>query len=232
MEENTLQETKEQSKSNESLSKEELLAWQVMSMINGASAEEVGFGEIPDGLESEAQKKKKAKSKTTKTTKTTKTRKTKAEPVEPVPREVPMLDAFKQVKDNIEVDVTYNEHDIHYKEQLWGIPERTVTYVIKPVTGIKAAKDISDIMHKCSAEERERAAQGLTRYYSVVTYENVLHKLHEIGYVRIRCKDKKLRASILMKSKLLKENNANPDKIKKKMSKKVQLMLQGNKEED
>lgn len=234
MEEKVLKETKEQQNSNnnlENLTKEELLAMQVMGMINGASAEQVCLGEKVEGLETEAQKKKRStkKSKTTSKTNSKTTSKTKSEPVEPVSKEVPMLDIFKQVKNNIEVDITYNEHDIHYKEQLWGIPERTVTYSIRPVKSIKSAKDISNLMNNNSLEEREKAEKGLTRYYSVVTNENVLHKLHEIGYVRVTREDKKLKASILVKSKLLKDCSANPDKVKKKISKKVQLMLQGTK---
>lgn len=241
MSDTTLNKTTKQENSQKIVTKEELLALQLNSLINGVNLEQISLNSQDteqdtdldlDNLEFDFEPKKK-KEKTTKTKKSTSEKKTKAkkekEPEMKFSKEVPMLNVFKQIKNNMEVEITYNEHDIHYKEQLWGIPERKVKYVIKPAVLIKSAKDISNIMNHNSEEERKKAEEGLVRYYSVVTYENVLHKLYEIGYVRIRCEENKLKATVLVKSQLLKDNNANPDKVRKQIVRKVQQMMHSEK---
>lgn len=124
-------------------------------------------------------------------------------------------DEFKRLPKSLEVRVNFNEHDIHYKEQFWNIPRRAVVYNVELVKNPKVAADISNIMNNNSVPEKDKARQGLVRYYKVVTYENVLSRLREIAYVKVINNNGKLTYQIKVLNQLLKECKANPENVKK-----------------
>ena len=58
------------------------------------------------------------------------------------------------------------------------------------------------------------------RYFRVINYEeNVSHKIKEIAYIKVVEDNGKFRTQTYVKSKLLKENNANPEKVKNNINK-------------
>lgn len=135
---------------------------------------------------------------------------------------VPELEKFAKLNRGLKINVNYHEHDIPYKEQLWHIDSRLVQYQIEIVKNTKTAKDIADIFSKGSAEERKKAEEGIVRYFRVINYEeNVSHKIREIAYIRVVESKGKFKTQIFVRSKLLKEHNANPDKVKENITKAI-----------
>lgn len=133
---------------------------------------------------------------------------------------VPELECYEKLKPSIPLMVSYHEHDIHYKDQFWNIPQRSVRYEVELVKQPKVAKDIAFMITKNDTEV-ERAAEGIVRYYKVVSYESILHKIKEIAYVRVEYKNGKFKTDTFVKANLLKESNANPDKVRSNLEKLV-----------
>ena len=133
---------------------------------------------------------------------------------------LPELEVYSKLKPSVSMMVSYHEHDIHYKDQFWNIPQRSVKYEVELVRNPKIAKDIALMVTK-SESEVTRAAEGQVRYYKVVSYESILHKIKEIAYVRVEYKNGKFITDTFVKAKLLKESNANPDKVRSNLEKLV-----------
>ena len=133
---------------------------------------------------------------------------------------VPELEIYSRLKHSLPLMVSYHEHDIHYKDQFWNIPQRSVRYEIELVKAPRVARDIAMMITK-SEVEVAKADEGLVRYYKVVSYESILHKIKEIAYVRVEYKNGKFITNTFIKSKLLKESNANPEKVKANLDKLV-----------
>ena len=129
--------------------------------------------------------------------------------------EVPMLEKFSRLKSST-MNVTFNQHDIPYKEQLWPIPPRTVEYQVELVKSPKISYDIAQMFVGKSDVEKEKAYSGNVRYFKVVTYESVLIPLVTIGYIRVTANDKgHMSFKIKVEKEALKNGNANPDKVEK-----------------
>lgn len=138
-----------------------------------------------------------------------------------VPHLVPELEQFKGLNRNLTLDVYFNEHDIPYKEQLWRIDGRTITYKVEIVKIIKIAKDVAKLFSK-SEDELRKAEEGLVRYFRVINYdENVSHNIREIAYIRVENTNGKLSTKTYIRSGVLKDNNASPDKVKANIKKLV-----------
>lgn len=199
-----------------SITKQDLDAYRIYCMINGIEMEDVPVVEDNNNNNSEnAPKKKKKSSNSSKSKETFKTSESK----------VPELPIFSKLRKSQELLVTFNEHDIKYKEQFWGVPTRTVTYQIELVTKTQVAKTISDMMNNNSETERQRANEGKTRYYKIVTYETAVSAVREIGYIKVENQNGKLNQKFKVKSKTLKENNVNPDKVKKNIQKLLPTLI-------
>lgn len=199
------------------MTKEEENAMKIQAMLQGVPFEELANtylsseDEVDDDIE--------IKIEDEKTKKKGKGKKKEDKPVV-VQHLVPELEQYAKLNRGIKLNVNYNEHDIHYKEQLWNIPSRIVEYNVELVRNPKVAKDIADMFSKGSAEERKKAEEGIVRYFRVINYEeNVYHKIREIAYIRVAEDSGKLRTHLIVKSKILKENNANPEKVKNNLNK-------------
>lgn len=199
------------------MTKEEENAMKIQAMLQGVSFEDLleanmSAEDDEDDIEIEIEDEKKPKKKGKK----------KASEDKPVVVQhlVPELEQFGKLNRGLKLNVNYNEHDIPYKEQLWNIPARTIEYEIELVKNPKIAKDIADVFSHGSAEERQKAEDGIVRYFRVINYEeNVSHKIKEIAYIRVVEDNGKFRTQLYVKSKLLKENNANPEKVKNNINK-------------
>lgn len=200
--------------------KEELNAMRINAMLQGIDPSTITNEPIEDTEDFEIEivdeekpkKKKKAKSKSLPIGSENQTFTTTQQFIEE-------REEFKGLRTSIDFNITYNEHDIHYKEQYWGIPERTVKYSIELVKIPKVAKDISDLMNNNSPVERDKAEKGLVRYYKVVTYENVVHKIKEVGYIKVVNNKGKFAGTVKVLGNILKSSNANPEKVTKNLMK-------------
>lgn len=212
------------------MTEQELAAAKINAMINGLDPEEVTNNMLVEAEQEKekAKRQEKAQKKKEKASKSSKSSKKKEEAPEFVsePAEVPELKFFSKLAKTIPMQVTFGEHDIPYKEQLWAIPTRTVDYKLELVSSKKLARDISDKVNGESEQHRERANKGTTRYYRLITHENVLHKVKEIGYVKVYRNSDNIKYSIAVKNNLLKENNVNVDKLKDKMRDAMDNMLE------
>ena len=198
------------------MTKEEENAMRIQAMLQGVSFDELlaanissedGDDDIEIEIEDEKPKKKGKK-------------KASEDKPAPVQHLVPELEQFSKLNKNLKLNITYGEHDIPYKEQLWPIPARVIEYNIELVKNIKNAKDIADKFGKGSEEERQKAADGIVRYFRVVNYEeNVSHKIREVAYIKVTEDNGKFRTQLFVKSSVLKENNANPEKVKNNINK-------------
>lgn len=205
------------------MTKEEENAMKIQAMLQGISfedlleanmlAEDDDDDDIEIEIEDEEKPKRKSRKKESKST--------------PVAQHfVPELEQFAKLNRGLKLNVNYNEHDIHYKEQLWNIPTRTIEYEIELVRNIKIAKDMANIFNHGSDEERKKAEEGIVRYFKVINHEeNVYHKIREIAYIKVVEDNGKFRTQLYVKSKLLKENNANPEKVKNNINKVIKNLV-------
>lgn len=148
------------------------------------------------------------------------------QPVTPKqPDRVPDLDVFKALRRNEKLSVQQNQHDIHYKEQIWGIPSRTITYNLEVISNPKVAKDTAILFKLGTPEDLKQAESGEVRYLRIVSYENIPYRSREIGYVRVISTGRGLSGQILLKNKEMKENNINPDQVKRRLNKQMDRLL-------
>jgi hypothetical protein len=140
---------------------------------------------------------------------------------------IPELPEFENVKRNLSIPVTLNSHDIHYKEQYWGIPTRTLNYMLEIVKIPKVAKDISNIMNASSEEERNKAVAGEVRYFKIVNYdENVPYTARELGYIKLsRDKQGRLKARTHLLHTALTQNRINEGTMSKQLASKTQELI-------
>ena len=132
---------------------------------------------------------------------------------------------FASLNRDVKMNVTFKQHDIPYKEQLWGIDSRSVPYLLEIVKMPKVAKDISDIMNNNSASERALAAKGNVRYIKVVTYEVVPYRARELAFVRVASNPQgKLTTKTYVNKNVLKENNVDVDLFEKRLEKAVKQL--------
>lgn len=132
---------------------------------------------------------------------------------------------FASLNRDVRMNVTFKQHDIPYKEQLWGIDSRMVPYLLEVVKMPKVAKDISDIMNNNSASERALAAEGDVRYIKVVTYEVVPYRARELAFVRVASNPQgKLTTKTYVNKNVLKENNVDVDLFEKRLQKAVKQL--------
>jgi hypothetical protein len=130
---------------------------------------------------------------------------------------VPELDKFAKLNRDLKMSVVYSDHDIPYKEQLWAIPARTVDYLLEIV---KSPKIASDVAAKFGGTEtdKQKAQDGEVRYFRLINYENnVSYKIKEVGYVKVDVTAQGFRTTVKVMSDVLKENHANPAKVKKNL---------------
>lgn len=140
----------------------------------------------------------------------------KKEPIAPRVITVPDLEKFNKLNRNTTIGVEQYAHDIHYKEQIWGIPKRTIEYRLELVTNKKIATDIAVMFGDKTPEALRDAENGEVRYIRIVSYENIPYRSKEIGYIKVVCdNDGKLKSKTLLKNAAMKENNINPEKVKK-----------------
>lgn len=192
-------------------------AMKIQAMIQGVSFEELVSDSLlsddsdNEDIEIEVEDEKKEK----------KTRKKKSEDKPVTVRYlVPELEQFSKLNRDLKISVNYHAHDIPYKEQLWNIPSRIIDYNVEIVKNIKEAKDIADMFSKGTAEEREKAAAGTIRYFKITNWEeNVPYKIKVIAYIKVVESSGKFKTQLILKSKLLKENHADPEKVKNTINK-------------
>jgi hypothetical protein len=130
---------------------------------------------------------------------------------------VPELDKFSKLNRSLKMSILYNDHDIPYKEQLWAIPARTVDYLLEVVKSPKIASDVA-VKFGGTEKDKKKAQDGEVRYLRLINYEdNVSYKIKEVGYVKVDATTQGLRTTIKVMDKTLKENHANPAKVKKNL---------------
>ena len=151
--------------------------------------------------------------------------------------EIPLLDKYRKLK-NGRINVKFNQHDIHYKDQLWDIPPRTVEYQIELVKIPKIAADISQkfytksikVFDKANAGAAAKARAGEVRYYAVRTYESVLSSLVTIAYAKVNTNDKgNFEHRLCIEKEALSKSNANVNKFTKSLDNTMKSLL-ANKE--
>lgn len=194
--------------------KELLEAMRVQALLNNMPTDEID--KQLKNEDSSTNKKKQTKTKT------------KTEDKIAANKDIPMIDFYKDLPKHGDINITFKEHDIPYKEQLWGIPDRTVQYEIELVTSPKIAKDISDLMNNKSEEQNKLAEEGKVRYYRIVTYENVLSKLRIIGYVKVYKSKYGMKHKTMLYKSLLESHRVNYDKLNKNIKKVTNNMFMEN----
>lgn len=132
---------------------------------------------------------------------------------------VPDLEKFSKLRRDITIEVQQVSHDIHYKEQIWGIPSRMITYNLEVISNQKNAKDIAIMFKNDTAQDMKNAETGEVRYIRVVSYENIPYRSREIAYIRVTENNGVLYGHIILKKKQMKENNIDSEKVKKQLNK-------------
>jgi hypothetical protein len=131
---------------------------------------------------------------------------------------------FEKMNKSSRLRVTFNGHEIHYKDTLYPVPKRDVEYNIELITTPKVARDIAYELSGGDEEEVKKAGSGEVRYFKVVTYDSVLFKLKEIGYVKVYVKNGKLENKCFVKS-ILVHNNTNKAKVEKDIKRQADVII-------
>lgn len=197
-------------------SKEELEAMKVQALLQGIDPSTIKNEEIDlDKQIDEAFEEATATAK-----KKTSTRKKKEEKV--FKQEyLPVLPEFENLKKELTLNVTFSQHDIHYKEQLWPIPEVKRTYRVELVKIPVQARRIAELVSKGNQAEMAKAYTGVVRYFKLACYETVPYAARELGYIRVSCVDGKLASRAFPLLSVAKDNHVNPEKLKKDLNKKA-----------
>lgn len=125
---------------------------------------------------------------------------------------------FSKFKESDELNVTFNYHEIPYKEQLWPVPSRVVVYEVELVTQPMVAKNISYEVNGRSEDEANKAYNGDTMYYRIVTYENVKSDVRVIGYIKLFTDgSNKVKNKLVTNKSWMKKVNINIDKFAKEI---------------
>lgn len=131
---------------------------------------------------------------------------------------VPELDMFSTLHRRLELDVLYDQHSIPYKEQLWPVPERIITYNVLLTKREVDVKRAARMMHD-NEETLNKALRGEIRYYLVVNYaENIPYKVRYIGVIRVEANNGKFNTKVHVEAKLLNENNSSSERVKKSLT--------------
>ena len=136
-------------------------------------------------------------------------------------RVIEMRPEFERLRKDLTMNVIFNQHDIHYKEQFWPIPVVDRTYNVELVKIPKQARDIAEMLSKADTREMERAYKGLVRYFKLVCYGTVPYRARELGYIRVSVKDGKLISQAFPLLKVAAANNISVEKLKKDINKKA-----------
>lgn len=208
-------------KTTKKMTKEEKAALEVQAMLQGVTVEDLlgmsaeteedevdaMLDEAADEIESKPKKK------------TAKPKATKVEAPK-VADKIVIKPEFSKFIDSVEVNVTFNYHEIPYKEQLWPVPSRVVAYEVELVTQPMVAKNISDEVNNKSEDEAKKAYDGDTMYYRIVTYENVKSDVRVIGYIKLFVDGtSKVKTRLVTNKSWMKKVNINIDKFTKEIQK-------------
>ena len=100
-----------------------------------------------------------------------------------------------------------------------------ITYNLEVVSNQKNAKDIAALFKRNTAQDVQDAETGEVRYIKIVSYENIPYRSREIGYIMVTENNGILSGYTLLKSKQMKENNINSDRVKKQINKVMNSLL-------
>lgn len=210
-------------KTTKKMTKEEKAALEVQAMLQGVTVDELlGISadteeedEIDTMLDKAADEiEKKPKKKTSKPDDIMVERPKKVED------KITIKPEFSKFKESDEVNVTFNYHEIPYKEQLWPVPSRVVAYEVELVTKPMVAKNISYEVNGSSEDEANKAYNGDTMYYRIVTYENVKSNVRVIGYIKLFTDgSNKVKSRLVTNKSWMKKVNINIDKFAKEIQK-------------
>lgn len=139
---------------------------------------------------------------------------------------------YKALDERMELEVRVARHDIPYKEQLWGIPERAIQYNIElikePFRAVQAAKET----HKSNENGfyEELAKYGVMRYYRIYTTENVKSALTDIGFVSVYAEEdldgkEKPKYRVFLHEMEIMNEGVNPSTVKKNIKKLMDNMM-------
>jgi len=117
--------------------------------------------------------------------------------MKPIIDPIDELPEFVNLPKDMTVTVNFKEHDIPYKDQLWGIPRRTVEYIVELIKYQMGAARAAREFRGCKDDTDEKDAKtGKVRYYRVVSYlENLPFRDRYIAYIRVINKNNKIYAS-------------------------------------
>lgn len=112
------------------------------------------------------------------------------------------------------MNIVFDKHEIHYKEQLWPVPLRTVEYMVELVRNPMEAYRLCEDFMK-DKEVSDKAKKGEIATYVIRTREEVKFVATTMGVITIRnTKNNKLEASVGLNRKAISECCVNGDKIK------------------
>lgn len=130
----------------------------------------------------------------------------------------------------IKTHIKFKKHDIHYKDQYWGIESRDVEYNFEQVVRPGMAKNIA-LAVGMSKDIAEYAASGKDRWFRLVTFEESIPlEFRELGYVRLSVVDrsgkKKIEVNVFQKNGIYSAIEYNYNSFYKLLKKLTELALE------
>lgn len=197
------------------ISKEAVEALRIRQLLEGTEVKNSEKTKVVEKEKVKAEKKKVTRKRTTKKS-------------EEVVRQdiIKLSDCFNNLLSKASLSVNMCGHDIHYKEQLWGIDSRNIKYEIKLITRPIEAKKAAALIYKNNEKEMQKAYNGELACYKVVTDEIVPFNAKTIAFIGVINTDKGLVTKVFTNAEQLKKVNINPDKLRKALEGKSKELIE------
>ena len=107
------------------------------------------------------------------------------------------------------IDIFFPGHDIHYKEQLWPVPDRTITYTVELAKFAQAglSKDVCN-----------KAKSGEIRVYDIKTFEDCKIEVKSLGCITVESRNGKIVKTLHLNEKGIKCTSLDINRVNKKLT--------------
>lgn len=115
------------------------------------------------------------------------------------------------------IDIFFPGHDIHYKEQLWPVPDRTITYTVELAKFAQAAYNCCESAG-LSKDVCNKAKSGEIRVYDIKTFEDCKIEVKSLGCITVESRNGKIVKTLHLNEKGIKCTSLDINRVNKKLT--------------
>lgn len=115
------------------------------------------------------------------------------------------------------IDIFFPGHDIHYKEQFWPVPDRTIIYTVGLVKFAQGAYNCCEDAG-LDKEVCNKAKSGEIRVYDIKTFEDCKIEVKSLGCIVVESKNGKIIKTLHLNEKGIKCTSLDINRVNKKLT--------------